>query len=249
VDLRTAGFRTLNIDLIYGIPGQTEATWARSLRTALEFSPEELYLYPLYIRPKTGLARMPGPDEDRRLGFYRLARALLLEAGYSQQSMRMFSRQQSPEDEGPAYCCQDDGMVGLGPGARSYTRSLHYSTPFAVTPGGIREILGRYSDASDSTFDRAEYGIILGEEDQKRRWLIKSLLRADGFQSRSYEQRFGTSLLDDLPQIAQLEREGLVRFNRGLIQLSDAGVERSDSLGPWLYSEGIRRRMEQFVLR
>jgi oxygen-independent coproporphyrinogen III oxidase len=51
--IREASFPTLNIDLIYGLPGQTVETWLQSLKTALVFEPEEVYLYPLYVRPLT----------------------------------------------------------------------------------------------------------------------------------------------------------------------------------------------------
>ena len=56
-EIRDAGIPYLNIDLIYGLPGQTEASWLYSLQQALAFRPEEIYLYPLYVRPLTGLGR------------------------------------------------------------------------------------------------------------------------------------------------------------------------------------------------
>src|SRR5439155_17301198 len=52
--LADAQFATLNLDLIYGLPGQTVETWLYSLRKSLRYSPQELYLYPLYVRPLTG---------------------------------------------------------------------------------------------------------------------------------------------------------------------------------------------------
>ncbi|KOG89838.1 coproporphyrinogen III oxidase, partial [Streptomyces varsoviensis] len=58
--VRAAGIPVLNIDLIYGIDGQTADSWRRSLDAALAWRPEELYLYPLYVRPLTGLGRQ-GP--------------------------------------------------------------------------------------------------------------------------------------------------------------------------------------------
>ena len=62
--IRNVGFPTLNIDLIYGLPGQTTGSWLESLRAALRFRPEELYLYPLYVRPLTGLGRRGQKAED-----------------------------------------------------------------------------------------------------------------------------------------------------------------------------------------
>lgn len=56
--IRDTGVPVLNIDLIYGIDGQTEQTWRSSLDAALAWRPEELYLYPLYVRPLTGLGRI-----------------------------------------------------------------------------------------------------------------------------------------------------------------------------------------------
>ncbi len=55
--IRAPGFPTLNIDLIYGIQGRQSASWLDSLRAALRYAPEELYLYPLYVRPLTGLGQ------------------------------------------------------------------------------------------------------------------------------------------------------------------------------------------------
>lgn len=97
--LRQAGFATVNIDLIYGIPGQTAATWRRSLDEALEFAPQELFLYPLYVRPGTGLGRsrrLGAASDDPRLARYREGRDLLLERGYVQHSMRMFRHRDAP---------------------------------------------------------------------------------------------------------------------------------------------------------
>src|SRR5262249_2986370 len=139
--LRAAAFPVLNVDLIYGLPGQTVNSWLASVETALRYRPEEMYLYPLYARPLTGLGRWEPEGPDLRLACYREGRALLLERGYWQVSMRMFRAGHAPGEEGPAYCCQDDGMVGLGCGARSYTRGLHYSTEYAVRGRGVREIL------------------------------------------------------------------------------------------------------------
>ncbi len=63
--IRAAGSAALNIDLIYGIPGQTASPGAHRSGRALAWRPEEIYLYPLYVRPLTGLGRRRGIDGDR----------------------------------------------------------------------------------------------------------------------------------------------------------------------------------------
>src|SRR5690606_1255572 len=53
--MKAAGFPMVNLDLIYGVAGQTGETWGESLAASQEYAPEEIYLYPLYVRPLTGL--------------------------------------------------------------------------------------------------------------------------------------------------------------------------------------------------
>jgi oxygen-independent coproporphyrinogen-3 oxidase len=240
----------LNIDLIYGIPGQTVDSWLGSIREALRFNPEELYLYPLYVRPLTGLGRKDSPPaEDRRLELYREGRAFLEQSGYTQESMRMFRRAGMRAPAAPHYCCQDDGMVGLGCGARSYTTSLHYSSRYAVTQRGVREILSDYVNLRDAEFDVADYGITLGPAEQRRRWVIKTLLRSEGLSPGAYSVRFGGCVFQDMPQLEDLEQRQLARKTEDHLTLTPRGLELSDAIGVWLYSAAVVERMETFELQ
>jgi oxygen-independent coproporphyrinogen-3 oxidase len=247
--LRATGFATLNIDLIYGLPRQTVASWLTSVRAALRWRPEELYLYPLYVRPLTGLGGSRHQGEDLRLSCYREARALLQDTGYVQVSMRLFRARHAPVSDGPVYCCQEDGMVGVGCGARSYTRALHYATEYAVRAPGIRAILADYVARADETFDQADYGFRLGPEEQRRRYTIQSLLWGEGLTPAAYRARFGSEVFDDLPELGELEPLGLAFRDRERLRLTAAGLERSDTLGPWLYSEPVRERMGDYAWR
>jgi oxygen-independent coproporphyrinogen-3 oxidase len=208
-----------------------------------------LYLYPLYVRPLTGLGRSRRDGEDIRPACYREARALLLDAGYVQVSMRLFRARHAPAEDGPVYCCQEDGMVGVGCGARSYTRALHYATEYAVRAPGIREILADYVARPDEAFDRADYGFRLGPEEQRRRYTIQSLFSGEGLWFAAYRNRFGTDACDDLPQLGELEPLGLARRDAEGLRLTAAGIERSDALGPWLYSEAVRALMGEYAWR
>jgi oxygen-independent coproporphyrinogen-3 oxidase len=245
--IRDAGPHTLNIDLIYGLPGQTVSSWIRSVREALTYEPEELYLYPLYVRPLTGLGRSGRSWDDLRIACYREARDLLSSHGYEQISMRMFRRVDTPDASSVVYCCQDDGMVGLGCGARSYTRDLHYSTEYAVSARGVRALIEAYSGRDSESFGIAQYGRRLGAEDRRRRFVIQSLLQRDGLSLPAYAERFGTEALDDLPQLSTLLDLGLAKPRGEVLALTVVGVERSDAIGPWLYSDEVRRAMESYA--
>jgi oxygen-independent coproporphyrinogen-3 oxidase len=247
--IRAAGFPVLNIDLIYGLPGQTVASWLGSVRTALEYRPEELYLYPLYVRPGTGLGGSRRTWDDLRLACYRAGAELLTAAGFEQVSMRMFRAAHAPADGGPACCCQDDGMVGLGCGARSYTAGLHYADEYAVRPEGVRAILGEYVARPSAAFAQATHGFRLGADERRRRFVLMGLLQCDGLNLDAYGQRFGGDALSDLPQLAELEPLGLARREASRFVLTESGLERSDAVGPWLYSPTVCARMEGYSWR
>lgn len=244
--IRDAGFPVLNVDLIYGLPGQTVETWLHSIRQTLHYRPEEVYLYPLYVRPLTGLGRSPRRWDDDRLACYRAGRDLLLDAGYRQVSMRMFRAAHAPADAGPVYCCQEDGMVGLGCGARSYTRRLHYATEYAVGAGGVREIIADYLRREPAEFAAADHGFDLDPDEQRRRYLLQSLLTADGLATARYAERFGTPPADDFPELDALAEAGLATVEPDWVRLTAAGLERSDAIGPLFFSPAVRDRVRGY---
>lgn len=241
----------LNIDLIYGVQDQTTETLDTSIDAALQWKPEEIFLYPLYVRPLTGLGRSKKGGTDRwdqqRLELYLHGRARLLEAGYTQRSMRCFRRTEASQAGLPPYRCQEDGMVGLGPGARSYTRNLHYSFDYAVTGPAVREIITEYIEQTD--FRHVRYGAEVGDEDQRRRFVIQSLLWHEGLDLQRYHARFGTHALDDLDELRALTDAPWIDFGDEHVQLMPEGFAYSDALGPWLYAPKVRRRMSEFELR
>jgi oxygen-independent coproporphyrinogen-3 oxidase len=247
-DLKAAGFPVLNADLIYGIEGQTTATWLESLQAVTAWEPEELFLYPLYVRPLTGLDRSGGNPSDSRLDLYRAGRDFLLERGYAQISKRLFRKAGLATERGEedGYCCQEDGMVGLGAGARSYTREVHYCTEYAVGRTGVRAIIADYIRRSAAEHGTAVYGCRLDSSEQRRRYLIKSLLRSAGLSEADYEAWFGSAALEDFPQLAELLETGLAERHDGVMKLNRAGFEREDTIGPWLYSDAIAAGMETY---
>ncbi|MFC8759888.1 STM4012 family radical SAM protein [Streptomyces sp. NPDC057193] len=253
--IRDTGVPVLNIDLIYGIDGQTERSWRSSLDAALAWRPEELYLYPLYVRPLTGLGRISPADrrradrewDEQRLRLYRHGRDHLLAHGYEQVSMRMFRRADAPPLGPDDHACQTDGMIGLGCGARSYTSALHYSFDYAVDMREIRSIIDSYTETTD--FSRVEVGRWVDAGEARRRHLLQSLLQAEGMPVAGYEERFGSSPFADFPEeLGRFESFGWLdpEAPEGLLRLSPEGLSYSDGLGPELFSPSVRAAMAAY---
>lgn len=287
--MREADFPTINIDLIYGLPGQTVETWLYSIRAALRFEPEELYLYPLYVRELTGLGRSASYSDDVRLSCYHEGRSLLLSSGYTQVSMRMFRRlgegERGTGGEGeretgrqggqggqggnfsplssptppispsptppisPVYCCQADGMIGLGCGARSYTDTLHYSNDYAVGSKEIRDILDFFIQTPDEGFDYANYGFKLNDDERRRRYILLSLFTDEGLNFADYQNQFHTDVIADFPDMKQLLTLDLATQSKQILRLTAAGVEKSDLIGAWLFSEQVNQLMQSYEMK
>jgi len=246
--IKALDFPILNIDLIYGMANQNPQTWAESLQTALAFEPQEIFLYPLYVRPLTGIGKFGFSWDDERLRLYQQARDTLLSHGYEQVSMRYFRKPLVNTTDTPAYCCQQDGMVGLGCGARSYTSNLHYSFEYGVGRQTIKTILASYNERTAKAFNEVSYGFKLDTDTQRRRFILQSILHASGLSEANYTYRFHSDIWLDYPQLQELVMLNLITKQQGIWRLTERGFELSDLIGPWFYAADIEMRMESYQL-
>jgi putative oxygen-independent coproporphyrinogen III oxidase len=124
--LRAAGVAAVNLDLIYGCPGEDDASWAATLATAVGLGPEHLSAYALGIEPATrfgrlvAAGRMTAPDDDLLADRYEAACAALAGAGYVHYEVSNWGRE-------PAYASRHNltywrrgRYLGLGAGAHEF---------------------------------------------------------------------------------------------------------------------------------
>jgi oxygen-independent coproporphyrinogen-3 oxidase len=128
---QAAGFSNVNLDLIYGVPGQTLAAWTESLRAVLTLRPNHLSLYCLTIEPGTPMqrwlksGRLQPPDPDLAADQYDLACVLLAEHGFEHYEISNWAL--------PGYQCRhnltywrNQDYLGLGAGAHGYAGGYRY---------------------------------------------------------------------------------------------------------------------------
>jgi coproporphyrinogen III oxidase-like Fe-S oxidoreductase len=102
--LRAAGVPALNLDLIYGGPGEDAGSWSASLAAAVTLRPEHLSAYALTIEPATrfgrqvAAGRMAEPDEDDLADRYATACAALAAAGYHHYEVSNWARDGADRD-------------------------------------------------------------------------------------------------------------------------------------------------------
>jgi oxygen-independent coproporphyrinogen-3 oxidase len=138
-------------------------------------------------------------------------------------------------------------MIGLGCGARSYTQNLHYSSRFAVTKAGVQAILRSWIAQCDDDLCLATHGIWLNDEEKLRRFVIMSLLQSTGLLIAELQDRFPAADLSQIHRFSELVDRAWVVHHCGRMVLTSIGLQNSDAVGPLLYSEPVRARLEEFI--
>ena len=122
------------------------------------------------------------------------------------------------------------------------------STEYAVSRTSVKDIILDYCQRPAKDFSVVDYGIVLDNNDQKRRYLIKSILHIDGLNLEAYRQNFATDVLEDFPEIDELLSLSLCECDEQNLTPTSKGLAYSDLIGPWLVSQSVQQRMDSFVL-
>jgi putative oxygen-independent coproporphyrinogen III oxidase len=123
--LRAAGVPAVNLDLIYGGPGEDAGSWAATLERAVALEPEHLSAYALTIEPATkfgrlvAAGRMAEPDEDDLADRYDTACAVLAGAGYTHYEVSNWAREGHASRHNLTYW-RRGRYLGLGAGAHEF---------------------------------------------------------------------------------------------------------------------------------
>jgi oxygen-independent coproporphyrinogen-3 oxidase len=141
--LRKAGFDNINLDLMFGLPGQTLEIWEQTLREAIAMQPEHISTYCLSLEEDTEFwaAFQRGflvPNEEIETQMFRRGIEILEAAGYPQYEISNFARAGRQAQHNIAYW-RGENYYGLGPGACSTVRGERWMN-VADTAAYIRRV-------------------------------------------------------------------------------------------------------------
>lgn len=247
--LKEANFSCVNVDLIYGIPGQTKESLLDSLKQAVAFAPEELFVYPLYVKPGTYLYQQEAELSKDTYEMYQCVREHLAKAGYEPCSMRRFVKTAGKKTvaEKPfekSSLCGFGNTLSIGCGGRSYLGNLHFCTPYAVQQNHCLSIINEYIAQTD--FMQVTNGFILSKEEEMRRYVIRHILFGKGICREDYRKHFKEEAEQDFSQLQDWIEKGYAVITKEAITLTKEGFGLSDYLGPQLISDDVAKRMKQW---
>jgi oxygen-independent coproporphyrinogen-3 oxidase len=130
-EARAAGFEHVNLDLIYGTPGESDDDWLASLRSALDAGPDHISAYALIVEEGTrfaarvGRGELAAPDDDVLADRYLMADEALSAAGFQWYEVSNWARPGGECRHNLAYWRGDDWW-GVGPGAHSHVGGLRW---------------------------------------------------------------------------------------------------------------------------
>ncbi|GAA1118920.1 radical SAM family heme chaperone HemW [Kribbella jejuensis] len=128
----SAGFEHVNLDLIYGTPGESLEDWHASLESALSAEPDHVSAYALIVEDGTQLARrirrgeLPMPDDDDLADKYVLADELLTAAGLGWYEVSNWARSPAARCRHNELYWRGDTWWGIGPGAHSHVGGVRW---------------------------------------------------------------------------------------------------------------------------
>lgn len=213
--LRTAGFDNLNLDLMFGLPGQTDAQWRDTLQRALDLRPEHISAYSLTQEHDSDFWGGFQPDPDQQLAMYELTMAMLGDAGYRQYEVSNFARPGRECRHNIAYWEGKD-YLGLGPSACS-TIGPHRWQNVADTGQYIEALLpvGRAVSARRSAVSFEE---TLTDEVKRGERVAFGLRMNDGVPGALVRGRWDAEIAELIAEeLAQWQGDRLRLTRRGLL--------------------------------
>jgi oxygen-independent coproporphyrinogen-3 oxidase len=248
-EARWLGFESINLDLIYGLPMQTEQSWARTLATVVDLKPDRVALYgyahlPARFKPQRHIDASTLPNATQKTAMLAMALAAMQAAGYvyigmdhfalPQDALSIAKRQGRLHRNFQGYSTQPDcdlvslGVSSIGNIGANYVQNAKQ--------------LDEYEDLLSQGRLPVVRGIALSRDDLTRRSIIMALMCQGQVDFESIESahllNFKDSFAQELRQLQPMTEQGLVRLTDQAIEVTALG---------WYFVRAIAMVFDRYV--
>ncbi|MEH6561206.1 MAG: oxygen-independent coproporphyrinogen III oxidase [Marinobacter sp.] len=260
-EARHLGFRSINLDLIYGLPHQTPESFADTLEAVLEMSPDRLSVFsyahlPDRFYPQTRIQTDTLPSPHQKLTILHNTINRLLEAGYEYIGMDHFAK---PDDSlsvaqragrlhrnFQGYTTHSDcDLVSLGVSAIGQTDDAYFQNNHDLSTWEA------FIDAGQLAITK---GVNLSRDDRIRRWVIGQLIcqfRLDRQQfSAQWQEDFDSYFADELARLRPMMADELIGDNGQVLQVEPAGrllIRAICQIFDFYRKEGASQRFSRII--
>lgn len=225
---REAGFHTVALDLIFGLPGQTAEDWRRTLETAVALQPDHISCYQLTIHEGTPFGfrlkrgKMTEAPEETQAELFLLTHSFLRDAGWPGYEVSNFARSPEHQSRHNRKYWDHTPYLGVGPSAHSFDGRRRWWNERKIKPYEARIDSGERPIADSEelkTGDLALEAVMLG---------IRTVA---GIDLERFRERYGVDLLErNAALVERLTRDGLLRVDTGRLAPTLEGLAIADSM-------------------
>ena len=237
---RSAGFASVSLDLIWGLPGQRRRDWMRELAEAVTLQPDHLSCYGLTLEEGTPMARaheeglISLPAEKDQAAMYMDGADYLETAGYLQYEISNFARMGFQCRHNLGYWENAD-YIGLGPGATSTMKNLRWTNPHNVSEWSALVRQGTVGSNAE----------ILSPKIRLLETVMLRLRTTRGLRLKAYRELTGRDFMEDNKDLLHLlHRQGLARFRNGYVRLTRNGMLVSNAILEYLF-EAVNNQLPE----
>jgi oxygen-independent coproporphyrinogen-3 oxidase len=225
---RTAGFETISIDLIYGLPDQPFEIWKRTLEQAVELQPDHLSCYQLTIHEGTPFGfrlvrgKMTEAPEETQGELFLFTHSFLKDAGFPGYEVSNFARSPEHRSRHNQKYWHHVPYLGVGPSAHSFAGTRRWWNERKLKPYEARIETGEKPIGGSEELARSDLALEA---------LMLGLRTADGIDRTFFRERYGVDLLkSNEPLVERLVKDGLLKLEGDILIPTLAGLAVTDSL-------------------
>ena len=223
---REAGFRNVNVDIMAALPGQSQASYGRSLSKVLELKPEHISIYSLMVEEGTVLARsqelleqLPGEQTERNM--YHYTKTIMKGMGYERYEISNYAK--------PGYACRHNRVywtggeyLGLGLGASSYWNGIRFSNT-----SDWNEYLYEWEKDDITRIRKNQIPDTL--ESRMEEFMFLGLRMMEGVSKTEFENRFHRSMEEIYGRVIHTYVEqGFLTWKQERLRLTEQGIDVSN---------------------
>lgn len=228
---RSAGFKNINIDLIFSLPGQSLSKWLKTVNYAVALNPEHMSLYSLIVEENTYLfdhisQYPPLPDEETDRMMYHEADRILKAHGYDHYEISNYAKKGFESRHNQIYwqrgCGHIRNYAGFGLGASSTVGNRRHKNT-----DDLAEYMA-YCKEPEMLKRDVE---ILSERELMEEFMFLGLRRMEGVLADEFERTFGASIESVYGKaLEKWKKEGCLDERNGRYFLTEKGIDVSNAV-------------------
>ena len=226
IAIAVENFKSVNIDLMYGLPNQSLAAAKADIETALSFKTPHLSLYNLTLEPNTYFANFPPklPSEDEIDAIFEQNLELLTAAGYKRYEVSAYAKKDQECKHNLNYWRFGD-YIGIGAGAHG-----KISFPDKVT----RQVRERHPETYMQAMESKGNALIesrdVSAKDLPFEFMLNTLRLTDGVETKTFSERTGLPLHVISKGLEEASKKGLLDDNPTALKATDLGLRYLNNL-------------------